>query len=255
MGTHQPTGRGQLRTAAEERRGLQRKVVRQPVQRTQRREAARNAGRAELRDPLRPGQVAQLVHAQVLQEAPVPELVGDEVGARTGHQHLSAVRQCPHSRAPAERLTGVAAVLADLRVPGVHRHPNHRVRLRPGANQVQGEARAVDGPGEDHHQALDLVVGHHTCAVMPDQPRADHPVQPGHRRGRGVGKDEGDRAARQSDAHRTIFVSNRCLRHDPTSAAAPGTNITRKGDRRDRLRPDRHITRSGDVPRLRTRVE
>jgi hypothetical protein len=202
LGGEQPVQLGELVTAADEARQLDRQVVRTDVERAQRRRRPIVAGAAQLEDPLGVGQVAQPVDAAVAQGGARRQ---DRLRQRRGrgrHDGLAAVRAVAQLLRTAQRGAGVAPVVPDLGVAGVQREPH--LLGRRAAAEVPHRHDGRDSVGdvvEDRDEPLARSAGRAPPAMrrgslvdrrLQGGGRWAQPLRPGG--GVEVGDQEGDRA-------------------------------------------------------------
>lgn len=122
---------GDLRAATDETGELDRKILRLNARRCpQRREFVAQVGVAHLRYQLGPGQISQLVGAQIGQPRVCRQPVDDQLLGRTRQQRLAAVTQIAQSRSPVDGRTRVVALVAQLHLARVHpdSQPDRRKR-------------------------------------------------------------------------------------------------------------------------------
>jgi hypothetical protein len=146
----QVADRGELRLAAEERRGLRRQVVRPVAERRKRREIARERGMDELEEVLRPRKVLQSMLSQVahagLRRQPFP----GQLGGERRQQHLASVGG-RHDPGRAIHRGAVEVARSSLRFADVDPHPHaegpglapglgleRALRLESGVHRIAG---------------------------------------------------------------------------------------------------------------------
>ena len=124
---------GELRLAGDERRQLHRQVVRECVQREQRREPIREIRVTQLPHPLRTTETFEPVRAEIAQHHAVGQTIDHEI-VRGARQHgLSAMGGVPEPRTADDRGALVVARIAKIDLTRVERHPDpHLRRLGPG---------------------------------------------------------------------------------------------------------------------------
>ena len=137
----------ELPDPSDERGELGGQVVLDRVERPQRREVDGQPGRLELEQPLRPGQVAQTVVAEVDERGAGRQLVDRQPSRELAHQDLTAVGQPPDAGAAVECDTPIGPVGSDRGLTGVDRHAD------PG--------RHVFGPGMPDQPSLQRDRGVH----------------------------------------------------------------------------------------------
>jgi hypothetical protein len=130
--SQEPAQVGELLGAADEACQLHREVVRQILERRQRRVAARHLRVPQLEDPFGPPEVLQPVQAEVGECRAAGRAVTDEVDGRARDEHLAADADRAQPSATNDRGSEVVALVAEFDLARVDGHP-HRDRrgIRP----------------------------------------------------------------------------------------------------------------------------
>ncbi len=167
---------------------------------------------------LRPAEVAQAVHAKVDEVAAIGQVVRHQLRRGGRQQHLAAVSDRAQASAADHRGAEVVALVAQLRVPGVQRHP-HPQRRAVGpvlggqrALGVERRRQRVAGAREDGDDTVTLPLLDRAHAAVRGDRRVEDLVMArdrvGHRRGRclpqprralDVGQQERDRPRRHPE--------------------------------------------------------
>ena len=152
--------RGDVLVSADERRELDREVVRVRVERAQLRMRGGQVRVDDLPHALRPAEVLQAVHPEVGQARLLRQAVDDEPRGRVRHEDLVAVADRAQPRASDHGLTEVVALVAQLGLAGVDRHAHVEVgALRPvlAEEPSLGVDRGGDGVGRACERGDDAV--------------------------------------------------------------------------------------------------
>ena len=170
---HQPVLRqqlahlGQLRVAANETGQLHRKMLGDNrFGYAQRRELVDQVGMAQLHHPLRAGQIAQRMGAQIGQPRVGGKPVDDQRFGRARQHGLAAVAQIAQPRGAVDGRAGVVAFVAQLDLAGSA--PRSAAGSGPAAPAATAKraGHRVGGAGERRHEAVALTLFDRAHPVM-----------------------------------------------------------------------------------------
>jgi hypothetical protein len=87
------------------------------------RELVAQVGMTYVHHPLRAGQIAQRVGAQIGQPSTLGEPIDDQIACGGGQHRLAAVREIAQPDGAVDRRARVVGVVAQLHLPGMHPDP------------------------------------------------------------------------------------------------------------------------------------
>ena len=149
-----------LHSPADQRRQLQRQVLPERVQRHQRRKPHLQIRVRQLPHPLRAPEILQPVTSEIDQVGASRQIVDHQRSRHVRQQHLPAVTARPQPGTADDRQPEIVALVTQLRLTGVQRHPDRQpTTVRPWlrAQRTLGCQRRCDGVGRPAERGDDTV--------------------------------------------------------------------------------------------------
>ncbi len=247
---HQPMAEEQIRNvrqldlATDERRQRCRQVRRGVLQTSQRRELLRQSVVRQLKHSFAAPQVTEPHLPEIDHRDPVGQTVGTEICRGTRHQNLATVSECTQPSATNHRLPEVVALVAQLRFPGVHRHPDPKDVAKfvdQRLLSIHRSQQRVGRPAERSDDGVTFPLLNGSDPSRSSDGIVEYLVVPSHRRrhrGRvpipacggtlNIGEQEGDRPGRKVE--RSIDAHGQQASHVAILRSVGPVNITRLGD-------------------------